>query len=68
MEGRKPTVHEDGSMTFDRESVEVIRQALANYYSLWDDFLDDIDDGRWRRSQVVQNIAIVRSLFEDEVK
>ena len=51
-------------MTIDEKAV--LKQALANYQELWNDFLNDIDDGRWNRTEIERNIEQCRQILSDE--
>ena len=45
------------------EDSNALKQAVVNYRELWNDFLTDIDDGRWNRSEVEQNIAACKKIL-----
>ena len=44
------------------EEKEILKQAIANYQELWNDFVDEIDDGRWNRKEVENNIAHTKQI------
>lgn len=51
-------------MTIDEKTI--LKKALANYQELWNDFLNDIDDGRWNRAEIERNIAQFRQILSFE--
>jgi hypothetical protein len=46
------------------DDYHMLALALANYEELWRDFLSEIDDGRWTRKLVAENLESMRACLE----
>lgn len=53
----------NGAMVMTIDETAILKQALANYQELWNDFLNDIDDGRWNRAEVEHNIVQCKQIL-----